>query len=288
MKRLTTIQFRKEAREFITAWNSQSNLPIETRLITVPKDSPEYVALRRMFDEFSKIRDMSWHEWTNIEYSDEELAASDIFTLHIEGLAGDGGNSLKQVYELVSICSACGFAEHKQIRDLPLVWHSDPHSISFQYEFRHDICITDFGERIVSNKVKELVIEKGIQGVEFRKTAFVGEPPPAGPFSQMKILNSIGPSIPPSPVERSEMCAECGRYRKVLLSALPGREGSEFYFRSDDYHGDWIMETTDRFGTVPEVNPRLVINQAFYQELRSHGVTGYWVLPAHLVDRDAE
>jgi len=283
MRELARIQFRGDAKDFISAWNTQSTLQIEQRVVALYKDEPDYAQMSELFANFTQQHAMTWFERVEIEYSEQELLSFDLLVLHIVGQAGMGNNALAPVYTVKPICDTCGRVEYNQTHNLVLnllEGQDDPLETGY---FQHDICETDFHEVVVSQKIKALFEQNQVKGIGLRTIEHISDMVVANPYYQLLVEPQIGALVGPSPIRRLDPCETCGQYKQVLLGVLAGTRESEFYFSKSSYVGDWIMKTTDRFGRVPNFSSKIVISQQLYRLLKEHNITGFWVQPAHLV-----
>lgn len=221
-----------------------------------------------------------------MEYSDQELSSFDLFRVQVVGRAGRGNNTYAAVYRSEPACAQCGRTRYRQVRDLVLdlsIREIDSEEPGY---FQHDVCQTQFGnEWVASLRLKTLLETYRVPGISLRaiEIAHVGRSHSRRYF-QLVVESQIGPLIEPTRVQRLGRCDACGAYGQVLLDALPGTEGSEFYFHRSSYRGAWLMRTADQFGRTPDFGSELIINQRLYRLWKEHNITGFWVQPAHLVD----
>jgi hypothetical protein len=267
------------------AWNARSDHPIRYGGISVYRDDPLYSELRSFFDTWGKGRSLTWGERIYIEYSDEELLTFEVLALHPVGRAGRGGNTYAAVYEYREQCPVCKSIEPEQISDLVLdLEQEDVDEEEIPY-LRHDLCQTDCGQLVISQRLKALFATRTIPGVTVRPVRHVWEGDTHLPaYYQVNIAARIGPAIAPCPIQRSDACATCSQYKQAFVSVLPGTKGSEFCFPRSSCPSAWIMETMDRFGQPPHLHGLCFISQELYRFLKRSGLTGFWVQPAHWVD----
>lgn len=284
MRELARIQFRGDTRGFINAWNADSGIKIEQRVVALYKDSVDYKRMSELFATLSEKHNMTWFERAEVEYTETELSTFEILSLHIIGRAGMGNNEYGNVYSTEQICRSCGRVEHIQTRSLILDLLSQEQDELEIGLFQHDICETDFHEVIVSERVKLLLEINHVPGIGLQlvehKDAEVYVP---DSYFQLRVAATIGPLVEPTRIERLHLCNGCTAYQQVLLGAIPGSKESELYFSRNSYSGQWIMQTSEHFGRVPEFHSRLLINQDLYRLLKDSNVTGFWVQPAHLI-----
>jgi hypothetical protein len=284
MRELARIQFRGDTREFVNTWNANSILKIEQKVIALYKDTVDYKHMRELFSALNEKHNMSWFERTEVEYTEAELSTCEILSFHIIGRAGIGNNEYADVYSTKQICRICGRVEQIQSRNLVLDL-LDQEEDEFEIGlFQHDICETDFHEVIVSEKVNLLLTSNHVPNIALHivehKDAEIYIP---NSYFQLQVTAKIGPLVEPTPIEKSDLCTSCKKYRQVLLGAIPGTKESELHFSRSSYSNQWIMQTSERFGRVSEFHSKLVINQKLYRLLKDNNVTGFSVQPAHLI-----
>lgn len=284
MRELARIQFHGDDEAFLAAWNARSGHKIKTGVISLYRDDPDYHLMKDLFATYQKEHKMVWHESVDAMYTNQELDAFELLTLYILGQAGEGDNSLTEVYETRVTCSICGRVNYRQIRDLVLDLSTKQEDLLETGYFKHDLCETDFGEIIVSGKVYALLQEAKVPEIILRPVQLLkARKSKRQPYFQLIVEAEIAPFVEPSRVQRLSLCTGCGQYTQVLLGVYPGRVGSEFYMPRRSYHGSWIART-EPLGRVPQMHSRIVINQTMYQLLKRNRITGFKVQPAHLVD----
>jgi hypothetical protein len=250
MRELARIQFRGDTKEFVDQWNRLSSIKIEQRVIAIYKDIAEYELMKGLFSRLSQQHNMTWF----------------------------------QIYRTEVSCSQCNRMNYVQARNLvlnPFEEQTDEWEVGL---FQHDVCETDFHEVIVSERVIELFRLNNARGIITRPVDFTEQHNfRLQRYYQLQTESTIKLLVPPSRIERLDSCEVCGQYKQVLMMSLPGTKDSEFYFARNSYGGDWIMSTSERFGRTPNFHAQLVISQNFYRLLKTSGITGFWVQPAHLI-----
>jgi hypothetical protein len=253
-------------------------------VVAIYKDHPEYRQLREAYDKMVSPRLFEWHEKVDVEYSDKELSGCELLQLVIIGDAGEGGNEYSHAYEEQGLQMGCELTKYVQIADLTI--DSSEFSVVPESKVRRpcDLFRTRFGEFIVSRKFRELAISVGLPGVGFRDVHDLANRGGASDaYFQLVPEGEIGPFLPPSPVERKGYRPECGGYKSILMTELPRALGSEFYFQRQTYRGEPLVQSHEKFGSLPRQTGQLFISGKFYTTLKKAEIHGYWVQPAHLV-----
>lgn len=286
MRELAHIQLRGNDADFSSAWNLTNPVHrIEYGVVAIYRDHPEYERLLVMFNRTESPRSFEWHERIDVEYSDDELSASELLQFTVIGNAGEGGNEYADAYELRPLRSGCGLTEYIQVADLTINSKEFSAVPDSRERRRCDLFRTSFGEFIVSRDFQELARNLVIPGISFRSVydlANSGRVSDA--YFQLVAEAEIGPFLQPSPIERSGFHPECGAYESVLMTKLPKSLGSEFYFQRNSYHGEPLARSREKLGNLPQQTPLLFISGNIHTVLRKTAMRGYWAQPAHLVD----
>lgn len=280
----------------VAEWNAGHRAQIdEMGLVILDQQSPEYAELRRSF--LAKVEAalpayLRWYENLEYLYSRAELDQLEILELWISGDAGLGGNTYTRVYD-ISICRHCSLVTvRRQLRDL----------VTDLAKVKSDLASTqDFSEDLVSERLRQLMEDAGVTGVEFRPVEHARPSRPAKrKYYQLVVHNIIEPLLAPRPVW-TQRCPGCGRKSdaqdKGIEQPDPWTEIShhwhqgpwaELHFPRSSYERWDLMRTAETFGgplspaEPAPASPRQLISQRLYRLLRQHKISGYWVHPAHL------
>lgn len=275
-------------------WNARHKTKIDgLGVIVLDHEGPEYEELRRFF--LARAKDVSpmwlkWSEQLEAVYTQRELEQSEILKLSVSD-AGLGGNTYAQVYDGTA-CETCGvFKIHQQLRN----------AVTDLSKATKDLVSTvNFQERLVSERLRRLLENAGVEGVEFRPVEHARlSRPVKRSYFQLLVHNVLGPLLAPRHVW-TRRCPSCGRESDAQDKGIeqpdpwtkiyrwnPG-PWSEMHFARTSYRGWDLMRTDVMFGAplspsqpAPQF-PDLLISQRLYRLLRQHKITGYEVQPAHL------
>ena len=273
---------------FETAWNAAHDCQFEWGSIVIDKAHPQYAQLRPFFEQKARELELDWEErYVTREYAEAELRSFPLLQLLEVGDAGEGNSTYAPVYRSEVLCEGCGRVAYHQERNLVLdLLQQEPDAEEIGY-FQHDICATRFGETVVSQRVKDLLAAHRVPGVQCRHVEHCD--PAVGSaelpvYYQLLIEPEIGPLLERGTVVRERPCTQCGEFQGVFYRNPWDDKDMEFHYARRSYGGAWIMRTTDRFGVVPKLTSDIIISQRLYRILKEHHITGFWVVPVHLVD----
>lgn len=269
-------------------WNAAHETKWDYALV-IDKAHPEYAQVRPFVEQFFRGRasaqGWSWHEWVDVKYTGVELRSFPLLELCQVGDAGEGNNTYAPVYRAEVLCQGCGRRAFHQERNLVLdLLEEEPDAEEVGY-FQHDFCVTNFGETVVSQRVKDLLEAHQVPGVQLRRVEHC-DPAVARPelpaYYQLLIESEIGPLLERGTVVRRNPCAQCGEFQEVLYRDPWAARGRELYFARSSYGGAWIM--TYGFGAVSKLDSGIIVSQQLFRLLQEKQFTGFYVQPVHLVD----
>lgn len=258
----------------------------DVEIISLYGDDPRFSPLVRTYTKYKRRPDFFGYVRLEREYSEKELATARILRMMIKDAFEPSGEECGTRYDDTCACGkaldagydlTCG-SGRRQTSNLVLDISKIP---------KADITMTiALGEEwVVSSKFKELVLENGIDGCEFKPVEDVkGREKFKNKWFQLIVKKEVEVSIPPSffaddPFIKSNLyhCSRCGRLKGLRL-------WSELYLKPNQFTGD-IAKTKELYGFRKGLlmpTPFIVISQKFYQVLKRGNIRGYSVEIAHV------
>ncbi|MEK3885820.1 hypothetical protein [Paenibacillus sp. PL2-23] len=204
-------------------------------------------------------------------FTKKDKEDSEILRLIINGDADDSHSSESLYYE----CNKC----KNRVRKL----HRNHVLANEKFLKKYDLSISNppNSEIFVSNKLKTVLEQEGIQGLKYVPVNSLKSPSKQiQGFYKVEIEVGIGQVIDPTQLERGDMCKECGFNNKFLRKGL-------LYFNKPDWGRQDICYTENWFGSIYQGKfmggKEIIISQKLYRILVNNNIKSFSVEPSFLI-----
>lgn len=290
---------KKIIKEIEELWNSRHKKKIELGIIVfdVNRES-EYYELKELFREKRQGELLEWHESRESAFTRKEYLKMDRLLIWcrytIERNAGD----LNRSYRFAKCPSCNTLLDMEQVAPLCFsvnLFERDEDILDPYINRKANMFSTTFGEWIVSERTRNILLDNGFAGGHFEKVTFEGEKPPA--FFQVVTEKYLGNLIYPPPQTSGKRCPQCGSCNDSLpesdiifivpLESDPNllkdwRIWALKFLPGDDSEND-VLLTKERYGPKGNKKHYQVINGRIFEMMMKNNIKDFRVSPVEII-----